>query len=282
MNSDLAVAKWAHVIAELWCACLLCIACTTHAADYQPERGQDGKDVMWVPTPDALVNTMLDLAKVGASDYVIDLGSGDGRLVIMAAGRGAQALGIEYDARLVEYAKAAAAKADVAAKAQFVKADLFAADFSRATVVTLFLGADLNRKLLPKLLELKPGTRIVSNTHAVGDWPADETMISSDDPRSVYYRRALLWIVPAKVAGTWRFENGSMTFAQRFQKVSGSVTQHGRFAPITGATLHGAEIRFSAGGVNYTGEVKGDVIEGTITQVDITQPWRATRAKPMK
>jgi SAM-dependent methyltransferase len=261
-----------------WCTLLLCLSFAVHAADYQPERGQDGKDVMWVPTPDALVNTMLDLAKVGASDYVIDLGSGDGRLVIMAAERGAQALGIEYDAKLVEYAKAVAAKAGVAAKTQFIKADLFAADFSKATVVTLFLGADLNRKLLPKLLALKPGTRIVSNTHAVGDWPADDTRVSSDDPRSVYYRRALLWLVPAKVAGTWRFDNGSVTLTQRFQKVSGSVTLHGRLAPITGATLRGADIRFNAGGMNYQGVVSGNVIEGTTAGGNVSQPWRAQRA----
>ena len=263
----------------LLCMVLLCLSSSVCCADYKPELGQDGKDVMWVPTPDALVTAMLDLATVGANDYVVDLGSGDGRLVIMAAKRGATALGIEYDAKLVEYAKAAAAQAGVAAKAQFIKADLFATDFSRATVVTLFLGADLNRKLMPKLLNLKPGTRVVSNTHAVGDWPADATAESTDDPHSVYYRRALLWIVPAKVAGTWRFENGSVTFTQRFQKVAGHATLQGRYAKLTGAVLRGADLWFTAGEVNYAGTVKDSVIEGTATREGRSASWHATRAR---
>ena len=261
---------------------MLCLATVSRAqppADYKPELAQPGKDVVWVPTPDALVNRMLDLANVGASDTVIDLGSGDGRLVIMAAKRGAKALGIEYDAKLVEYAKAAAAKAGVAERVQFIKADLFASELSPATVVTLFLGADLNRKLLPKLLDLKPGTRIVSNTHAVGDWPADATASSADDDRTVFYRTALLWIVPAKVAGVWRYADGSVTFTQRYQKISGSVTALGQFAPINGATLRGTDIRFSAGGAQYAGTVNGDVISGTVTAEGASRAWRAVLAR---
>jgi SAM-dependent methyltransferase len=252
-------------------------ACAQPAADYKPELAQPGKDVVWVPTPDALVNRMLDLAQVGASDIVIDLGSGDGRLVIMAAKRGAKALGIEYDAKLVAYAKAAAAKADVADRAQFTQADLFASDISQASVVTLFLGADLNRRLMPKLLDLKPGTRIVSNTHAVGDWPADGSASSADDDRTVYYRTALLWIVPAKAAGTWRFADGSANITQRFQKVSGSVTAQGKFVPISGATLRGDQISFSAGGTQYSGTVAGDTIAGTAVSNGQSRAWRATR-----
>lgn len=273
------MASVAHGVGLLWCALLVGVTAATRAAEYQPERGQDGKDVMWVPTPEALVNTMLDLAKVGANDYLVDLGSGDGRLVIMAAGRGAQALGIEYDARLVAYARAAAVKAGVAAKTQFLQADLFATDFSKATVVTLFLGADLNRKLVPKLLQLRPGTRIVSNTHAVGDWPPDATATSTDDERSVYYRKALLWIVPAKLAGLWRFGEGSVTFTQRYQKISGSVSLHGRYAPITGAVLHGDDCRFSAGGVQFAGKVNGGVINGAMTAEGSERAWRALRAQ---
>jgi SAM-dependent methyltransferase len=216
---------------------------------------------------------------VGASDTVIDLGSGDGRLVIMAAKRGAKALGIEYDAKLVAYAKAAAAKAGVTGRAQFIQADLFATDISDATVVTLFLGADLNRKLLPTLLGLKPGTRIVSNTHAVGDWPPDATASSSDDDRSVYYRTALLWIVPARLAGVWRFAEGSMTLTQRFQKLSGSVSLQGRFAPVTGAAIKGDEFHFSAGGAQFTGKVNGDVIDGTITSEGNIRAWHAVHAR---
>jgi SAM-dependent methyltransferase len=262
-----------------WCALWLCMAGAAHAADYQPEISQPGKDVVWVPTPPALVERMLDLAKVVADDTVIDLGSGDGRLVITAAKRGAKALGIEYDAKLVAYAEAAALKAGVAERAQFIQADLFATDISRATVVTLFLGADLNRRLLPTLLGLKPGTRIVSNTHAVGDWPPDATATSSDDDRTVFYRTALLWIVPAKLAGVWRFADGSVTFTQRYQKVSGSVTRQGKFAPITGAVIQGNEFRFSAGGAQFAGKVNGEVIDGTMTLDGTAHLWRAVRAQ---
>jgi SAM-dependent methyltransferase len=268
----------AYGIGLVWCALLLGVTGAVRAADYQPELAQPGKDVVWVPTPPALVVRMLDLAKVAAGDTVIDLGSGDGRLVIMAAQRGAKALGIEYNAELVAYAQAAAVKAGVAGRAQFMRADLFATDISRASVVTLFLGADLNRKLLPTLLDLKPGTRIVSNTHAVGDWPPDASATSADDDRSVFYRTALLWIVPAKLAGVWRFAQGSATLTQRYQKISGSVSLQGRFVPITGAALHGDDCRFSAGGVQFTGKVDGGVITGTMTADGAVRAWRALRA----
>ncbi len=264
---------WVAVVSPL-----LVTAGLANAADYKPDVTQPGKDVMWVPTPDALVERMLDLAKVGANDTVIDLGSGDGRIVIMAAKRGAKALGIEYDAKLVEYAKAAAAKAGVADRAHFTQADLFASDISQATVVTLFLGAQLNRKLMPRLLGLKPGVRIVSNTHAVGDWPADVTITANHD-RSVYYRTALLWIVPAKVAGVWRFAHGSVTFTQRYQRVSGSVTLQGKYASVTGATLRGDHISFSTGGVQYAGTVSGNTIAGSAVSGGASRTWRATRAQ---
>lgn len=257
---------------------LLLAAGLAHAAAYKPDVTQPGKDVMWVPTPDALVERMLDLAQVGANDTVIDLGSGDGRIVIMAARRGAKALGIEYDAKLVAYAKAAAAKAGVADRAQFTQADLFASDISQATVVTLFLGAELNRKLTPALLGLKPGVRIVSNTHAIGDWPAD-VIVSAQHDYSVYYRTALLWIVPAKVAGVWRFVNGSVTFTQRYQKVSGSVTLQGRYAPVTGATLRGDHLSFKAGGVQYSGTVTGNTVSGSAVSGGASRAWHATRAQ---
>lgn len=264
-----------------WCSCVLlaCAAFVVCGADYKPQLAQSGKDVMWVPTPDALVERMLDLAQVTARDRVIDLGSGDGRLVIMAAKRGARALGIEYDARLVAYSQAAAAKAGVEGRAQFVQADLFASDISQATVVTLFLGADLNRKLEPALLALKPGTRIVSNTHAVGDWPPDATATSADDDRSVFYRTALLWIVPANVAGVWRFSNGVANLTQRYQKVSGSVTLGGKFMPITGAALRGDALQLRAGSAQFAGTVGTDVIAGTINADGAEHTWRAVRAR---
>lgn len=255
---------------------LVSMACAAQAADFKPQRDQPGKDVVWVPTPDALVDTMLELGKVGAADTVIDLGSGDGRLVIMAAQRGARALGIEYDARLVDYAKAAAIKAGVANHTQFVKADLFASDFSQATVVTLFLGPDLNRKLLPKLLSLRPGTRIVSNTHPIGDWPADETAHSSDDQKSVYYRTARLWIVPANVRGVWQTPLGPLRITQRYQTIDGTLDIQGKRSPIRGE-LRGNQVRFVAADTRYAGVVKDAVIIGTATRHAGAEPWRATR-----
>jgi len=245
---------------------------------HKPELNQSGKDVVWVPTPDALVKRMLDLAKVGAGDYVVDLGSGDGRLVIMAAKRGARALGIEYDARLADYARRAAVEAGVAGRTQFLNADLFASDFSQATVVTLFLGPDLNRKLLPKLLGLKPGTRVVSNTHPIGDWPADETVESADDEKSVYYRVARLWIVPSKAGGEWRWPEGRLALTQRYQAISGSLSAQGKTALLTAAALRGDRIRFTAGSAQYAGTVAGDAIVGTVSAGGVQHEWRAVRA----
>ena len=171
-------------------------------APFEPSVGQPGKDVVWVPTPDKLVEKMLDMAKVTSQDYVIDLGSGDGKTVIAAAKRGARALGIEYNPDMVELAKQNAAKAGVSDKATFMKADIFESDYSKATVITLFLLPTLNLKLRPTLLDLKPGTRIVSNSFTMEDWEADETATLSEDCAS--WCTALFWIIPAKVEGTWR------------------------------------------------------------------------------
>ena len=145
------------------------------SGQFEPRVGQPGKDVVWVPTPQALVDKMLDMAKVTPSDFVIDLGSGDGRTVITAAKRGATAMGIEYNPDMVELSKRNAEKEGVTSRATFVKQDLFETDFSKATVITMFLLPDINLKLRPKILNLKPGTRIVSNTFTMGDWKADET-----------------------------------------------------------------------------------------------------------
>ncbi len=159
----------------------LCLSLLSHpasaqpATDYQPSVGQEGKDVIWVPTPQALVDKMLDMAKVTPKDYVIDLGSGDGRTVITAAKRGSKALGIEYNPDMVELSKRNAAKEGVSDKASFMKADLFESDFSQAQVITMFLLSSINMKLRPKILDLKPGTRIVSNTFDMGEWKPDET-----------------------------------------------------------------------------------------------------------
>src|SRR5882672_1107660 len=181
-------------------------------AEFQPEVGQSGKDVVWVPTPQALVDRMLDMAKVTPRDFVMDLGSGDGRTVITAAKRGARALGVEYNPDMVELSRRNAEKEGVAGKASFVKADLFETDFSKASVITMFLLPDINLKLRPKILGLKPGTRIVSNSFTMGDWQADESAnISSESGCSSSWCTAMLWIVPARVAGTHAIPEGELT-----------------------------------------------------------------------
>src|SRR3954463_2181146 len=148
---------------------------TATQAPYEPKVGQAGKDVVWVPTPQALVNKMLDMAKVTPSDYLIDLGSGDGRTVITAAKRGLKALGIEYNPDMVALSQRNAAAAGVSDKATFVKADIFESDFSKATVITMFLLPSLNLQLRPKLLDLAPGTRVVSNSFRMEAWEPDQT-----------------------------------------------------------------------------------------------------------
>src|SRR5262245_41805777 len=185
---------------------------------FQPQVGQAGKDVIWVPTPQTVVDKMLDMAKVTPRDFVMDLGSGDGRTVITAAKRGARAMGVEYNPDMVEFAKRNAQKEGVADKATFVKADLFETDFSKATVITMFLLPDINLKLRPKILDLKPGTHIVSNSFTMGDWKEDERAeLGQNAGCTVSWCTALLWIVPAKVAGTWQIPNGEVTFKQQYQ-----------------------------------------------------------------
>jgi hypothetical protein len=244
--------------------------------DFQPEVGQAGKDVVWVPTSQSLVDKMLDIAKVTASDYVIDLGSGDGRTVITAAKRGARAHGIEYNPDMVELSKRAAAKEGVSEKATFAKADLFESDFSQATVITMFLLPDINLKLRPKILDLKPGTRIVSNSFTMGEWTADQTVTASDGCTS--YCTAYLWIVPSKVEGTWRLPQGDLTLTQTFQMLSGTLTTGGGSATISNGKMNGDRITFTVGGASYSGRVKGNAIEGTVKSSDGTRNWTATRA----
>ena len=242
---------------------------------YEPRVGQEGKDVVWVPSPQTVVNKMLDMAKVTAKDYVIDLGSGDGRTVISAAKRGATAQGIEYNPDMVELSKRNAANEGVSDKATFAKADLFESDFSQATVITMFLLPDINLKLRPNILDLKPGTRIVSNTFTMGEWTADETAKVNEDCQS--YCTALLWIVPAKVAGTWQLPQGELALKQTFQMISGTIRSGNVSTPITNGRLRGDQISFTAGGVQYTGRVNGNVMEGNV-KGGTDSKWRATRA----
>jgi hypothetical protein len=241
--------------------------------EYQPQVGQEGKDVIWVPTPQSLVDKMLDMAKVTPQDYVIDLGSGDGRTVITAAKRGAKARGIEYNPDMVELSKRNAAKEGVSDKASFVKADLFESDFSQATVITMFLLPDINLKLRPKILGLKPGTRIVSNSFTMGEWAADETTSAKDGCTS--YCTAYLWIVPAKVEGTWKLPQGDLALKQTFQMISGTLKSGSNTQQITDGKLNADQISFTAGGVQYKGRVNGNTIEGNSNS---GASWKATRA----
>jgi methyltransferase family protein len=243
------------------------------ANEYEPQVGQEGKDVVWVPTPQVLVDKMLDMAKVTPKDYVIDLGSGDGRTVITAAKHGSRALGIEYNPDMVELSKRNAAKEGVSDKAQFMKADLFESDFSKAQVITMFLLPSINLKLRPKILDLKPGTRIVSNSFDMGEWTADQT---EKVEGCTNWCTAYLWIVPAKVEGTWKLPQGELTLKQNFQMVSGTLKSSNN-AQITNGKLNGEQISFSAGGAQYTGHVNGNTIEGTI-KGGSNGKWTATRA----
>ncbi len=243
------------------------------AKEYEPSVGQEGKDVVWVPTPQALVDKMLDMAKVTPKDYVIDLGSGDGRTVITAAKRGAKAHGIEYNPDMVDLSKRNAAKEGVSDKATFAKADLFQSDFSQATVITMFLLPSINIKLRPKILDLKPGTRIVSNSFDMEDWKPDEdATVSGCD----HWCTAHLWIVPAKVGGTWKLPQGDLTLKQTFQMVSGTIKSGNVITPVNGQ-LNGDHITFTAGGAQYTGQVNGNSMQGTI-KGGSNGTWTATRA----
>ena len=236
---------------------------------FEPQVGQAGKDVIWVPTPQALVDKMMEMARVTPQDIVIDLGSGDGRTVITAAKRGAQAMGIEYNPDMVELSKRSAAAAGVADKATFVKADLFESDFSKATVITMFLLPSINLALRPKLLELKPGTRIVSNSFTMESWEDDDTGTIGGDCTS--WCTAHLWIVPAKAAGTWQLPDGVLTLKQEFQMVSGTLGS----TPISGGRLRGTQITFKVGNAQYAGTVEGNMMKGTVSGTGAV--WSATR-----
>lgn len=247
------------------------------APAFEPKVGQRGKDVVWVPTNQKLVDRMLDMAKVTPSDYLMDLGSGDGRTVITAAKRGARSYGIEYNPDMVELSKRNAEKAGVTAKAQFKRADLFETDFSHATVVTMFLLPDINIRLRPKILDMKPGTRIVSNSFTMGEWKWDESVNASSEEGCTSYCTAYLWIVPAKVAGTWKTPQGTLQLTQEFQNVAGTLTANGTATKIVNAKLNGAALSFTAGSASYSGQVNGNEIKGTMKNGSSAGAWTATR-----
>lgn len=253
------------------------VLATAQQKEFTPVEGQPGKDVMWLPTSPALVEKMLDIAKLTPQDFLIDLGSGDGRLVIAAAKRGARALGIEYDPDLVELSKRKAEKEGVSDRAQFIRADIFESDFSQATVITMFLLPELNLRLRPQILKLKPGTRIVSNTFDMGDWIADEAVTLRDGWDCSYYCTALLWIVPANIEGRWKFLDGELIINQRFQKISGIFKSGSKNIVISNGYIRGEEINFSLGKVDYKGLISKNSMEGSFKAGRKTGQWRAIK-----
>lgn len=254
---------------------VLCAQEKTQNNGFVPHVGQAGKDVIWVPTPDELVNKMLEIAEVTAKDFLIDLGSGDGRTVIAAAKLGAHALGIEYNPDMVGLSKKNAEEAGVSGKTKFIQADLFEYDLSEATVITMFLLPDINLKLRPRLLDLKPGTRIVSNTFTMGDWEPDYEVVTEENSNSWY--TALMWIVPAKVEGTWKLQQGELTIHQEFQMLYGTLKSDNKTSTINDARLNGDVITFSVDGATYTGHVNGKTtMVGTVTKGSTKKDWVAT------
>ena len=258
-----------------WLACLA----LSHAAaqqstgDYTPRLGQPGKDVMWLPTPDLMVDSMLRMAEVTSRDFVVDLGSGDGKIPISAARRfGARALGLEFNPDLVEVSKLRAREAGVADKVEFRKADIFSTDYSGASVVTLYLLPEINLKLRPTLFKMNPGTRISSHSFDMGSWRPDETTLIGS-------ARTLLWIIPAHVAGAWtlRYDGnkadapGAIVLRQRFQEIEGEATLGPARVSLQNARLRGKEIHFGvrdAGGQQllFSGQITANRIVGQVTQ----------------
>ena len=221
---------------------------TQPAKPFEPQVGQAGKDVVWVPTPQVLVEKMLDMAKVTPQDFVMDLGSGDGRTVITAAKRGATAAGHRIQPATWWSCRRRTPRPPAStAKATFTKADLFETDFSKAQVITMFLLPSINMKLRPKILDLKPGTRIVTNSFTMEDWQADQSETVTDDCTS--WCTAHLWIVPAKVEGTWQVGSDTLSLKQTFQNFTGTMGS----TTLTGGKLNGPQIEFSVGGTKYHG-----------------------------
>jgi SAM-dependent methyltransferase len=245
-------------------------AAAQEARPFEPVSGQAGKDVVWVPTPEVMVEKMLDVARVTPQDFVIDLGSGDGRNVIAAARRGARALGVEYNPDMVALSIRHAAEAGVADRATFAQGDMYEADISRASVLALFLLPENMLKLRSKFLALRPGSRIVSNTFGIEGWEPDYSEVLPDCSA---WCTVLLWIVPANVAGPWQTPQGTLTLDQDFQHLTGTLGA----TPITDGRVAGEEVSFTVGSARYTGRIRGATLEGTVTNGPSSTAWRATR-----
>jgi len=252
---------------------------------YEPSVGQPGKDVIWVPTPDDVVERMLRMAQVTANDYVIDLGAGDGKIAIMAAKKfGARAMGIEYDPDMARHAQRNVVKAGVAGKARIMQGDIFVSDFTQATVITMYLLPALNLKLRPQLLNMRPGTRVVSHSFNLDDWEPDE--ISSMDGRRAYF-----WVVPASVGGAWTLELSGggvaerleLTLEQRYQRIEGTVALRAGLGGLREPRLRGFQIAFAwvdDQGLRreFSGRVSGARMEGGFRADNGSEGrWTATR-----
>lgn len=252
------------------------------SASYEPIRGQAGKDVIWIPTPEGLIDKMLSTAKVTDQDRLFDLGAGDGIIAITAARKfGAQSVGIEYNPDMAQFARRKVAEAGVSDKVRIITGDIFKEDFSAATVVTLYLMPHLNMKLRPTLLNMKPGTRVVSHAFNMGDWEPDETM-------SYQHSQAYFWVVPAPIQGPWvmtGLDGGPMrmNISQSFQLIGGTLVRAGQTHTMMGARLRGDELRFQFADAerrvhSFSGRVEGQRIVGSVvsnymhTQVELTRP----------
>ncbi|MGH8177434.1 MAG: class I SAM-dependent methyltransferase [Steroidobacter sp.] len=269
-------------------ALIACLALTANALgetrqdceqQFKPQSGQPGKDVVWVPTNDALVMRMLKMANVAASDLVYDLGAGDGKIAIAAAKHfGARSVGVEYDPALAKLAQCFAKVEGVADRARIVNGDIFETDFSDASVVTLYLLPELNLRLRPTILKMKPGTRIVSHSFLMEDWDPDDRSMTEDG-------HAYLWIVPANIDGRWMFKQKdgkdrlAVQFEQKFQEINGTAGE--RKTPLTNAKLHGDQLKasFPEKGATATlaGRVNGERIEARITRGGTTSNYIGER-----
>lgn len=250
-------------------------------------------DAPYVTTPDNVVEAMLELGAVKADDYLMDLGSGDGRIVITAAKkRGASGRGVELDPNLVHVANRNAQREGVQQRVSFVSDDLFFADMSKATVISMYLGADVNQRLRPLLLKLKPGTRLVSHDFDMGNWPPDAkvTVPVPNKPYGAPRSEIFLWVVPADFSGTWSWRqtaDGSeqahqAVLAQKFQRAEGKGRIANSAAAISQLEIRGDSLRFVMGARAYQGRIAGDTMTGTAVTIpgadNAAMPWRATRS----
>lgn len=258
------------------CSILAALVSFTLPVSVHAQKRSPKLDVEYVPTPPHMVKRMLDMAAVGPSDYVIDLGCGDGRLSIAAALRGARSLGVDLDADRIKEATANAEKAKVADKVTFLQQNLFETDIKDATVLTMYLLPELNRKLSPTILKLKPGTRIVSHEFDMDPWIADRHVWVGE--YEIYY-----WVVPAPVAGTWRMKSAdqelTVEIKQRFQRIRGVAKVGQGSVPLRNAKVNGDKIEFvvtmNGKRVPFSGTVDGDKMSG---KTKSGQEWTATRA----